>query len=113
LTAGEQECHVAMTADSSTHTPVLELYDSGASRHMSPYRHRFENYREIPLRAIIATDERTFYRVRIGDLRIKVPCGESHSIVLLQMYSIHPIWAWGHDYSLHWSYHEGQMQGLI
>jgi hypothetical protein len=85
-TAEEPERRVTMAASSSARAPMpeAELYDSGASRHMSPYQHRFETYWVIPPRAIMATDKKMFYGVGIGDLRIKVPRGKSHSVVLLR-----------------------------
>src|ERR1700761_6180978 len=54
-----------------------ELYDSGASCHMSPFRHQFISYRTIPPRPIMAADKRLFFANGIGDVRIKVPNGES------------------------------------
>ena len=61
-----------------------ELYDSGASRHMSPFRHRFKNYRSIPPHAITAANKRTFYAVGTGDLQVEVPNGNSTTPVLLR-----------------------------
>jgi len=61
-----------------------ELYDSGASRHMSPYRAQFATYRDIELRAIAAADKRLFYAQGMGDLRITVPNGESSTPMLLK-----------------------------
>src|SRR5487761_336488 len=63
---------------------VAELYDSGATRHMSPFRDRFSNYRVIPPRAITAADKRIFYAVGTGDLRIEVPNGESSTPIVLK-----------------------------
>ncbi|KAI0043512.1 hypothetical protein FA95DRAFT_1498499, partial [Auriscalpium vulgare] len=54
-----------------------ELYDSGASRHMSPFRHRFTTYRAIDPRPITAADKRVFYAIGVGDLSIDVPNGQS------------------------------------
>lgn len=48
-----------------------ELYDSGASRHMSPYRDHFENYTSIILKSITAADKCYFQAIGKGDLRIK------------------------------------------
>jgi len=61
-----------------------ELYDSGASRHMSPFRHRFLSYREIEPRPITAADKRVFYATGMGDMSIKVPNGESFTTVTLR-----------------------------
>ena len=46
---------------------TTELYDSGASWHMSPFRNRSLSYYKITLQAIIAADKQTFYAVGTGD----------------------------------------------
>lgn len=62
----------------------IELYDSGASRHMSPFRHRFRNFHSIPPRAITAADHRTFYATGTGDLQIDVPNGDTTTPIILR-----------------------------
>jgi hypothetical protein len=54
-----------------------ELYDSGASCHMSPFRNNFVSFCSVPPRPIMAADKRLFFANGIGDLRIRVPNGES------------------------------------
>ena len=77
--------HVAAAGSTRANDGVqTELYDSGASRHMSPFRDRFVTYRSIPPRAITAADKRVFYAVGAGDLRVEVPNGESSTTVLLR-----------------------------
>ena len=61
-----------------------ELYDSGASRHMSPFRHKFATYQSIPPRAVITADKRLFHAEGVGDLQIEVPNGKSSTSVLLK-----------------------------
>jgi hypothetical protein len=61
-----------------------ELYDSGASRHMSPYRDHFENYVAIAPKSITAADKRHFQAIGKGDLRIKIPNGHGTTTVLLK-----------------------------
>ena len=61
-----------------------ELYDSGASRHMSPYRDHFENYIPIAPKSITAADKRYFQAIGKGDLRIKIPNGPSTTTILLK-----------------------------
>ena len=61
-----------------------ELYDSGASCHMSPFRQQFVSYRPIPPRPIMAADKRIFFAEGMGDLRIRVPNGESFTPVILR-----------------------------
>ena len=45
-----------------------KLYDSGASRHMSPYRERMENYIPIAPKSITAADKRYFQAIGKEDL---------------------------------------------
>jgi hypothetical protein len=61
----------------------IELYDSGASKHMSPFCKHFTNYRTISPRAITAANKRIFYAIGTGDLQIDVPNGNSTTPVLL------------------------------
>ena len=66
------------------HGTATELYNSGASQHMSPFHARFLNYKSIELRAISAMNKQAFYAVGTGDLRIEVPNGESSTPILLK-----------------------------
>jgi hypothetical protein len=61
----------------------IELYDLGASQHMSPFLHRFKNYHTIPPRAITAANKRTFYAIGTRDLQVDVPNGNTTTPVLL------------------------------
>ena len=61
-----------------------ELYDSGASRHMSPYRYKFLNYISIPPKSITAADNGTFQAIGQGDIRISIPNGKSTATILLK-----------------------------
>jgi hypothetical protein len=61
-----------------------ELYDSGASRHMSPYRSRFENYKQIEGKSITAADKRLFKAIGVGNLRIQIPNGKNTTTILLK-----------------------------
>ena len=45
-----------------------ELYDSGASCHMSPYCNHFENYVTISPKSITAADKQHFQVIGKGDL---------------------------------------------
>ncbi|KAI0349161.1 hypothetical protein OH77DRAFT_1415495, partial [Trametes cingulata] len=51
------------------------LFDSGATRHMSSYRHNFINYVPIPPRSIHAADNHVFQAVGKGDMYIDLPNG--------------------------------------
>ena len=61
-----------------------ELYNSGASCHMSPYRKKMENYIPIAPKLITAADKWYFQAIGKGDLCIQVPNinGNSTSILL-------------------------------
>jgi len=72
--------HVASSAGDNE----AELYDSGASRHISPFRQRFLTYQSIPPRPIAAADKRKFYAVGTGDLQIQVPNGASTTPIILR-----------------------------
>ena len=61
-----------------------ELYDSGASCHMSPFRSQFISFRPIPLHPILAADKHYFYAEGMGDMRIRVPNGESFTPIILR-----------------------------
>src|SRR6266702_3201851 len=76
---------VMVAKESPDIIPVeTELYDSGASRHMSPFRNKFVTYQPIPPRPIVTADKRTFYAEGVGDLQIDVPNGEVLTPVLLK-----------------------------
>jgi hypothetical protein len=72
---------LAKTSNSSVET---ELFDSGASRHMSGYRHRFINFVEIEPKPITAADKRSFYATGKGDMYLELPNGDGHSTVRLR-----------------------------
>jgi hypothetical protein len=85
----ESQPHSSHTSYSAGHTHThqpdikIELYDSGASRHMSPYAKRFINYCSIPPCPITAANKGTFYAIGTGDLRIDVPNGKGTTPVIL------------------------------
>ena len=47
----------------------VDLYDSGATCHMSGFRHRFINFVEIDPKPITAADKRTFSATGQGDIQ--------------------------------------------
>jgi hypothetical protein len=75
----------AMLANSMSPGIVeTELYDSGASRHMSPYRDKFIDYIDIEPKTITAADSGTFQAIGRGDMHILVPNGKSTTRILLR-----------------------------
>src|ERR1700678_1674953 len=61
-----------------------ELYYSGASRHMSPYKYKFINYVPIQTKVLTAADGGTFNAIGKGDIRITMPNGQSTTRILLK-----------------------------
>ena len=62
----------------------MELYNLGASCHMSPYRDHFKNYVAIALKSITAADKCHFQAIGRGDLHIKIPNGHGTTTILLK-----------------------------
>ena len=61
----------------------MSLYDSGASRHMSPYWHWFTTYHPIPPCPIYAADQQQFFAIGTGDVKIDVPNGDKVTLITL------------------------------
>jgi len=61
-----------------------ELYDSGATRHMTPYRQSLVNYATITPKPINAANQLTFRAIGRGDLPIRVFNGPSFSNITLR-----------------------------
>ncbi len=75
---------IPVQAGKSTPAGTCELYDSGATQHMSPFHDRFKSYCKIPPHAITATDKRIFYAVGSGNLEIEVPNGTCPTLITLK-----------------------------
>ena len=54
----------------------INLYDSGATRHMSGFCHRFLNFVEIVPKPISTADKQTFSAMGKGDMYINIPNGD-------------------------------------
>ena len=80
---GESRDQLSILAASALGSEA-ELYDSGASRHMSPFSHHFTNLRSIPPRPITAANNRVFYATGMGDLGINVPNGSKSTHITLR-----------------------------
>jgi hypothetical protein len=66
----------AMLANNKKNTGMnMDLYDSGATSHMSPDRNRFTTYTRIPSKPIASTGGSTFCAVGRGNRWIEVPIG--------------------------------------
>lgn len=71
-------------AHTSTPSSTVELYDSSASQHLSPYHECFVNFNPITPKPIKAADKHTFDAVRCSNLHIEIPNGISKTRILLK-----------------------------
>lgn len=73
----------ALLSHSGVHGDI-DLYDSGATSHMSGSKHRFINFVSIAPKSINAADKRTFHATGKGDMYIWLPNanGETTRILL-------------------------------
>jgi len=53
----------------------LEIYNSGATQHMIPSRHRLINFQPIQPQGILAADKKHFEAIGKGDMFVQVPNG--------------------------------------
>jgi len=74
--------HVAQL-DPPLDSHILELYDSGATCHMTPLREPLVNYQTITPNTISAANQHTFSAIRCGDLTIHIPNSHTHLNILL------------------------------
>jgi hypothetical protein len=63
---------------------TCKLYDSGASRHMSPHCKSFVTYQSINAHPILTANNEVFHTIGMGDLQITVPNGSNSTNVLLR-----------------------------
>ncbi|TFK63884.1 hypothetical protein BDN72DRAFT_737567, partial [Pluteus cervinus] len=57
----------------------VELYDSGTTHHISPYRDDFINFVKTEPRPLTAANKGRFAAVREGDIVVEVPNGTMSS----------------------------------
>ena len=65
-------------------THPCEIFNLGASRHMSPFRKSFITFEPIDARTIIAVNKHIFHATGMGDVEIQVPNGTTMSKILLR-----------------------------
>ena len=73
-----------ITGTAETRKAESDLYDSGASRHMTPFHHRLINFTTIESRPIQAADKRTFHAIGKGDMHIEIPNEGRTTTILLK-----------------------------
>jgi len=66
---------VSLVHDGQISTPVVELYDSGSTCHISLYKDKFTSLTDIPPKSFSATNKQSFNATAVGDLVIDVPNG--------------------------------------
>ena len=62
-----------LAGTNETRSDEVDLYDSGATRHMSGFYHRFINFTEIEPVPITAADKRKFQATGKGDMYVHIP----------------------------------------
>ena len=73
-----------LTNPSILSSSETELYDSGASQHMSPYKHKFFNYVPIQTKVLTAANGGTFDATGKGYMHISMPNRQSTTRILLK-----------------------------
>jgi len=73
----EETASAAAVSNSQSAESMLrtELFDSGCTTHMTPYRDELENFKEIPPKLFRAANEQDFKAVGKGELVVEVPNG--------------------------------------
>ncbi|KAG2343735.1 hypothetical protein BDR05DRAFT_884043, partial [Suillus weaverae] len=54
---------------------ITELYDSGSTRHISPYKEHFESLSTISPKPFTAANKQSFNAVGVGEMIVEVPNG--------------------------------------
>ena len=67
----------------ASYDTVVEIYDSGATNHMTPYRHMLTNYRDISERTVRAAGKTSFAACGMGDMKVLAPNGDSWTRITL------------------------------
>jgi len=73
-----------VTTDSSKPTHRVDLYDSGCTNHISPFREQFENYVDIPPKRFRAANQQAFDAIGQGELIVEVPNGSESTSLRLE-----------------------------
>lgn len=73
--ANESDMVAAVFTEITEGRRRIELYDSGTTQHISPFRDQFTTYEEIPRRSLQAANQQEFFAVGSGDMVIDVPDG--------------------------------------
>jgi transposase InsO family protein len=82
----EVAAEVIAAAENAAKVPGarIELYDSGSTCHISPYRNDFVNFKDSPARAFKTANNQHFDAIGYGDLVVEIPNGVETTRMLLR-----------------------------
>jgi hypothetical protein len=72
---GDENLVAAMLTECVKPPGRVDLYDSGSTQHLSPYRDQFLTYEDIPAKSFTAANKQQFNAVGSGEMVIDVPDG--------------------------------------
>ena len=75
VVATEPDELAALVGVGKVDLPHAEIYDSGCSKHLTPYRDALENFIKIPPKTFQAANKQTMSAVGMGEMMIDVPNG--------------------------------------
>ena len=81
---GDTSGEAFIVAETIKTSGTAEIYDSGCTNHISPYRERFENFEQTPPRSFKAANKQSFNTIGKGDLVIDIPNGNSFTKLRLR-----------------------------
>ena len=82
---GEEELAAAAITSEEEEDTRVELYDSGATRHISPYKIDFIDYAPLSPPVLLNTaNQQRFQAIGLGSLPIQVPNGDGNSELTLR-----------------------------
>ena len=76
--------HAFVAIEPADSNGIVEMYDSGCTNHISPYRDQFQNLVKITPRIFKAANQQHFSAIGKGDLLVNIPDGNSYSRLRLQ-----------------------------
>ena len=79
VSAAKPEEFAAQVGVGKVDLPRAEIYDSGCSKHLTPYRDALKNFIEIPPKIFRAANKQTMTAVGVGEMVINVPDGTNVS----------------------------------
>ena len=79
LEAVEIDEYVAQVGATNTNIPRAKIYDSGCSKHLTPYRDALKNCVNIPPKSFQAANKQSINAVGMGEMTIDVPNGTTMS----------------------------------